>query len=121
VLEQLDRDMEQVYTTSTDAIDRAGKGLIEIRRRWDLRKKQVQEAYEKILRDLQKAKIDGEAFIRLRRQIEGLRPLKEQKTSMHRRDSAYAGPTGEMKSTRCNFSTNMRSNTSALQIAFLLF
>jgi len=84
VLDRLERDMQQIYTSSRDAVDRAGKGLIEIGQRWDLRKQQVQEAYEKILRDLQKSKIDGEAFIRLRRQIEGLRPLKERKTALLR-------------------------------------
>lgn len=89
VLDRLNRDMQQVYTMSRDAIDRAGKGLVEIRQRWDLRKQQVQEAYEKILRDLQKLKIDGEAFIRLRRQIEGLKPLKEGKTALVRDMTAF--------------------------------
>lgn len=31
---------------------------------------------------MQKSKIDGEAFIRLRRQIEGLRPIEERKAAL---------------------------------------
>ncbi|HZO92592.1 MAG TPA: AAA family ATPase [Candidatus Baltobacteraceae bacterium] len=42
---------------------------------WSARKEAVQSRYEKILRDLHKSKIDGEEFIRLRRQIEELVPL----------------------------------------------
>jgi energy-coupling factor transporter ATP-binding protein EcfA2 len=89
VLNQLHREMQQVYTRGRDSVERAAKALSEIRQRWDLRKQQVQEAYEKILRDLQKSKIDGEAFIRLRRQIEGLRPLKERKTALLRDMTAF--------------------------------
>jgi energy-coupling factor transporter ATP-binding protein EcfA2 len=89
VLERLDRDMQQAYISGRDAVKRAVKGLSEVRQRWEIRKQQVQEAYEKILRDLQKSKIDGEAFIRLRRQIEGLRPLKERKTALLRDMTAF--------------------------------
>ncbi|MFH0785535.1 MAG: hypothetical protein V2B20_26805 [Pseudomonadota bacterium] len=84
VLERLDKEMQQVHTLSREAVQRVTKEMDEIRQCWDLRKQQVQEAYEKILRDLQKSKIDGEAFIRLRRQIEGLRPLKDRKATLSR-------------------------------------
>ena len=84
MLAQLDKDMQQVYALGREVVGRAAKGMDEIRYRWDLRKQQVQESYEKILRDLQKSKIDGEAFIRLRRQIEGLRPLRDRKTTLLR-------------------------------------
>ena len=84
VLERLDKEMQKVHTLSHEAAQRAAKEMDEIRKRWDIRKQQVQEAYEKILRDLQKSKIDGEAFIRLHRQIEGLRPLKERKATLSR-------------------------------------
>jgi hypothetical protein len=42
---------------------------------WLKRKGHIQAQYEKILRELHKSKIDGEEFIRLRRQIEELTPL----------------------------------------------
>ena len=89
ILERLDRDMERIYSSTRNALDLAGKDFSEVRRLWDLRKRQVQEAYEKILRDLQKSNIDGEEFIRLRRQIEGLRPMKERKTALLRDMTAF--------------------------------
>ena len=55
-----------------------------MRAEWETRKKNVQTAYEKILRELQKSRIDGEEFIRLRRQIEGLRPLRERQDLVQR-------------------------------------
>lgn len=45
---------------------------------WDDRRKGVEGAYEKILREMQKSNVDGEEFIRLRRQIEALKPLEEE-------------------------------------------
>lgn len=89
VLDRLDRDMEQVYILGRKAVEHAAKGMSDIRQRWGLRKQQVQDAYEKILRNLQKSKIDGEAFIRLRRQIEGLQPLKERKATLLRDRTAF--------------------------------
>jgi len=50
-----------------------------MRQRWDERRKVVEATYEKLLRELQKSKVDGEEFIRLRRQIEELRPLRERR------------------------------------------
>ena len=41
---------------------------------WDERHNLLRKNMEKLLRELQKSKIDGEEFIRLRRQIEDLRP-----------------------------------------------
>jgi len=46
--------------------------------RWDKQRKTADENYSKLLRKLQKSKIDGVEFIRLRQQIERLRPLQEQ-------------------------------------------
>jgi hypothetical protein len=53
-----------------------------MRLRWEARRKAVEATYEKVLRELQKSKIDGEEFIRLRRQIEELRPLRERRDSL---------------------------------------
>ena len=49
----------------------------DVRTQWNERREAVEKAYEKILRDLQKSKsaVDGEEFIRLRRQIESLKPM----------------------------------------------
>jgi hypothetical protein len=75
VFEQLERDIELVVRDLGAALDRAEEGIAAIRADWDARKRQVQAEYERILRELQKSRIDGEEFIRLRRQIEELRPL----------------------------------------------
>lgn len=57
--------------------------------RWDKRKQEVESTYEVLLRELQKDNIDGEAFIRLRKQIEELRPLREKKANLTRDIEAY--------------------------------
>jgi DNA repair ATPase RecN len=51
---------------------------------WTERRKVIEETYEKLLRELQKSKIDGAEFIRLRRQIEELRPLRDRKEALRR-------------------------------------
>lgn len=84
ILEQLTTDINGIAAEMKQAIGNAEKGLGEIRSRWEERKKAVMETYEAILRELQKSKVDGEEFIRLRRQIEELRPLKERQTRMQR-------------------------------------
>ncbi len=60
-----------------DALKHADEGIERVGNEWSLRKETVQADYERILRDLQKSRIDGEEFIRLRRQIEDLRPLQK--------------------------------------------
>ena len=48
------------------------------------RKREVEEAYERILRELQTSAVDGEEFIQLRREIESLRPLRRRKPLLER-------------------------------------
>jgi predicted ATPase len=57
--------------------------------RWNERRKTIEETYEKLLRELQKSKIDGAEFIRLRKQIEDLRPLREKKDVLKRDLATY--------------------------------
>jgi hypothetical protein len=74
--------------TIADQIDAALKSadreIAAMRVKWDERRKAVEATYEKLLRELQKSKIDGEEFIRLRRQIEGLRPLRDRRDGLTR-------------------------------------
>ena len=51
---------------------------------WNERRKAIEETYEKLLRELQKSKIDGAEFIRLRQQIDRLRPLNDRKEKLKR-------------------------------------
>ncbi|MDP1605611.1 MAG: hypothetical protein Q8L93_03050, partial [Rhodocyclaceae bacterium] len=50
--------------------------------RWSEKRNVIEETYEKLLRELQKSKIDGAEFIRLRQQIEELRPLRDKKEAL---------------------------------------
>jgi DNA repair ATPase RecN len=77
VFAQLNRDLERVAKELEQALQRADQGIVTVRTEWEKRKRDVQAAYERILRELQKSRVDGEEFIRLRRQIEELRPLRE--------------------------------------------
>ena len=90
VFAQLDRDLERVAKDLEQALQRADQGVATVRAEWDTRKKDVQAAYERILRDLQKSRVDGEEFIRLRRQIEELRPLRERQNVVRRVEKEHA-------------------------------
>ena len=84
VLEQLSRDLEEVTRLLEIALDRADRGIAEVRTRWSERKRQVDAEYESILRQLQKSAVDGEEFIRLRRDIENLQPLSKRRALLRR-------------------------------------
>lgn len=77
VLFELERELMDIAKRLEKALDSAADGLATVRSRWEGRAKDVRAEYERILRELQKSKVDGEEFIRLRRQIEELRPLRE--------------------------------------------
>ena len=81
IFKTLDLELQRIAKDLEQALARADEGVALVRTEWETRKKVVQEVYEKILRELQKSRVDGEEFIRLRRQIEGLRPLRERQAS----------------------------------------
>lgn len=88
----LNRLTERLRLTAQQiAGDIAGteKELATLRANWNLRKDSVEAHYQTLLRELQKSKIDGEEFIRLKRQIEELRPLRERRETLTRDLSAY--------------------------------
>ena len=80
VLEQLSGEIEQIAIQLESTLKHANEGIAEIRARWDVRKKAVQEVYERILRELRQSAVDGEEFIRLRREIERLQPLRQRQS-----------------------------------------
>ena len=49
-----------------------------------------QAEYERFLRELQKSRVDVEGFIRLRRQVEELRPLHERLALLQRLEKEHA-------------------------------
>jgi DNA repair ATPase RecN len=84
VLEKLSQELDKIASQTSESLKRADSGLADVATRWEERKTGVLAAYQKILRELQKSKVDGEEFIRLRRQIEELRPLKERLSVLDR-------------------------------------
>ena len=89
VLEQLNADLEKISKSLDTALATADQGIRGVQKRFEARRATVQVAYEKKLRQLQKSRIDGEEFIRLRRQIEGLRPLKQQQSTLSRLEGEH--------------------------------
>ena len=89
VLERLSLDLEELVNRFEAAFAQADSGIDEIRARWNERKREVQTGYERILRELRKSAVDGEEFIRLRREIEGLRPLRERESLLQRLNKEY--------------------------------
>lgn len=89
VLRKLDDTLhtvnERLSRCATDieaALAKAKTEIGGVRSEWDKRKHDAQLRYEALLRELQKEKIDGAEFIRLRKQIEELRPLQERRKTL---------------------------------------
>ncbi|MCP3999215.1 MAG: phosphoesterase, partial [bacterium] len=85
VLQRLSDDFEDIAGRMEEAISHADRELVaQVHEPWEERRKSVQQEYEKTLRDLRKASVDGEEFIRLRARIEELRPLQERRSVLER-------------------------------------
>ena len=85
ILGTLSGKLEALGEQFGKAIAEADRAIAETKSRWSERKTAIEDTYEKLLRELQKSKIDGAEFIRLRQQIEDLRPLHD-RLERHRRD-----------------------------------
>jgi len=84
ILARLSAQLRVIADQFETALKTADAELGSMRERWEERRKVVEATYEKLLRELQKSKIDGEEFIRLRRQIEELRPQRERRDHLIR-------------------------------------
>jgi hypothetical protein len=69
-----------------DAVEDVIKG---VRAQWRVRQAEVMASYERILRDLQREHVDGDEFIRLRRRIEELQPLRDRQQFVERTISEF--------------------------------
>jgi energy-coupling factor transporter ATP-binding protein EcfA2 len=83
-LDRLSAKLQAIAKQIEGAIKEAEAELATMKTAWGERRKIVEDKYEKLLRELQKSKIDGEEFIRLRRQIEELRPLRDRREALVR-------------------------------------
>jgi predicted ATPase len=84
ILSRLSVELQAIANRFEAVLKIADSELGAMRLRWEERRKVINATYENLLRELQKSKIDGEEFIRLRRQIEELRPLRERRDSLVR-------------------------------------
>ena len=89
ILDRLTAQLKAIMTQIKTAVSAADVEMAGLRAQWDDHKQAVETTYQTLLRELQKSKIDGEEFIRLRRQIEELRPLKEKKETLARDLAAH--------------------------------
>ena len=84
VLTELSEALESTAKQIESALERAQQGIDTIAAEWSEHKTAIDEQYDAILRELQKSAVDGEEFIRLRRSIENLRPLKERRGALEK-------------------------------------
>ena len=89
ILEVLSNDLEDLVKLLEVALNRADEGFEDVRRRWNIRKSEADAVYQKALRELQQSAVDGEEFIKLRREIEGLRPLRERRVLLDRLEKEH--------------------------------
>ena len=85
ILSMLSNKLELIGEQLNKALAEADCALVETNSCWSERKTGIEETYEGLLRELQKSKIDGAEFIRLRQKIEKLRPLND-KMAHYKRD-----------------------------------
>ncbi|MEB8487999.1 MULTISPECIES: TrlF family AAA-like ATPase [Acidithiobacillus] len=89
ILDQVTAQLQVIAGQIEQMLSVSDAGVSALRSRWDERRQAVETTYQALLRELQKSKIDGEEFIRLRRQIEELRPLREKKEALTRDLATY--------------------------------
>ena len=77
VLGRLSTEVEAAARRLEVALKQADEEIAEIRSQWGGRRREVEADYQRILRELQESAVDGEEFMRLREEIERLRPLRE--------------------------------------------
>lgn len=87
IVQALSTRLKEIGDRLAAALSDADRAIDDTRFRWGEKRKAIEENYERLLRELQKSEIDGAEFIRLRQQIEELRPLKD-KIEVLRRDLA---------------------------------
>lgn len=84
ILDRVTAQLQKFAGQIEQTVSTADAEIADLRSRWDERRQVADATYQSLLRELQKSKIDGEEFIRLRRQIEELRPLREKKDALTR-------------------------------------
>ena len=84
ILGKLNTDLEQATGKIEAALARAHENLNGLKSRWCERKRDVDDAYERTLRKLQKSTGDAEEFVRIRQRVENLQPLRDDEAKLGR-------------------------------------
>jgi hypothetical protein len=84
ILRKLSEDLERALATIAVSLEDARAEVNQVRDEWEKRKAAVEEDYQRVLRDLQKTKVNAEEFMQLRRQIEELKPLRDRLDLLNR-------------------------------------
>lgn len=75
-MRQLDEQLAKVARDLQNVLEAAEVAVEDVRRKWTTRRREAQEKYEAILRDLGKTAVVAEEYIEIQRKIERLAPLK---------------------------------------------
>jgi len=89
ILAELSTKLRSISSQLDDALKETDAQVATVRSRWNERRETIEQNYERLLRELQKSKVDGAEFIRLRQQIEELRPLRDRKETLKRDLAAH--------------------------------
>ena len=82
ILRNVEDGIKNLSTKINKLQDDANIKFNELKERWRENCKKAQENYDKALRELQESNVDGDEFIKLKQQIETLRPLREKKNKL---------------------------------------
>lgn len=77
VLVAFDRELSAAAENLEAILERADEGVAGVRAKWDVRRRAVQDAFDKVLRELQATKIDAKDFLDIRKDIEELVPVRD--------------------------------------------
>ena len=89
VLDTLSTRLINAASQFEEAVREAETLIAGTKNGWSIRRREVEEDYEKLLRELQQTKFDGSEFIKLRKQIEDLLPLKDRMNLLKRGMEVY--------------------------------
>ena len=88
-LERLSKDLSRIADMLEKAFESFDQSIGSVKDRWGEHKVKVETEYQKILRSLRKSATDGAEFIRLRSEIENLRPLRKRQIMLERHSKDY--------------------------------
>ena len=84
IFETLSTRLKEIGDQLGQALSETDLAIADTKSHWSEQRRTIEETYEKLLRELQKSNIDGSEFIRLRQDIEELRPLKDRTEKLKR-------------------------------------